>query len=67
MSEYNVTVVSNESKTEDEVIVCINDQYNGSEICEYVLPVSEVATPPYTFYKDVKPVEDSYYDVSYNL
>ena len=41
--EYVYTIVDDEKKVEDDVVMVINDWYDGSNQCDYVLPVSETA------------------------
>lgn len=66
--EYVYTIVDDEKKVEDDVVMVINDWYDGSNQCDYVLPVSETIDLPYVIVKEEKVDDkDKYYDVSYNV
>lgn len=66
--EYVYTIVDDEKKVEDDVVMVINDWYDGSNQCDYVLPVSETVDLPYVIVKEEKVDDkDKYYDVSYNV
>lgn len=68
MEEYVYSVVADEKKSDDDVVMVINDWYDGSDTCNYVLPVSETPDLPYTVVKKENVDDkDKYYDVSYVL
>ena len=68
MEDYSYTVVKDEKKVNEDVVMVINDWYDGSDTCNYALPVSESPNLPYTIVKEDKVDDkDKYYDVSYCL
>lgn len=68
MEEYTYTVVNDEKKVDEDIVMVINDWYDGSDTCNYVLPVSEAPDLPYIIVKEDKiDDKDKYYDVSYVL
>ena len=66
MEDYVCTVVEDEKNVEDDVIITINDWYNCSDSCSYVLPDKIQPEFYYTVVKETK-VEDSdiFYTVDY--
>lgn len=48
---------------DDNVVMVINDFYDSREICEYMIPVPEIAAPNY----EVCESSDKLYDISYAL
>ena len=68
MEEYVYTIVDNEKNVDEDVVMVINDWYDGSDMCHYVMPVSESPELPYVVVKEeVVDDKDKYYDVGYNL
>ena len=68
MENYVYNVVADEKKVDDAAVVEINSWYNGSDTCNYALPVSETSHLPYTIVKENEVDDkDKYYDVSYAL
>ena len=60
------TIVNDEQNVVDEdVVMVINDWYDNSPICDYVLPVSESSGLPYIFVKDTD--KDVFFDINYAL
>lgn len=68
MGEHVYNVVSDDVKTDDNVVLVINDWYDCSDTCNYVLPVSESTSIPYTIV-DEDSVDDKevYHNISYTL
>lgn len=68
MEEHVYNVTSDDVKTDDNVVLVINDWYDCSDTCNYVLPVSESPSVPYTIV-DEDNVDDKevYHNVSYTL
>ena len=68
MGEHVYNVVSDDVKTDDNVVLVINDWYDCSDTCNYVLPVSESPIVPYTIV-DEDNVDDKevYHNISYTL
>ena len=68
MEEHVYNVVSDDVKTDDNVVLVINDWYDCSDTCNYVLPVSEAKCVPYTIV-DEDNVDDKevYHNISYTL
>lgn len=68
MEEHVYNVVSDDVKTDDNVVLVINDWYDCSDTCHYVLPVSESPNVPYTIV-DEDNVDDKevYHNISYTL
>lgn len=68
MEEYVYTIVNDDKKVDDDIVMVINDWYDGSYTCNYAMPVSESPNLPYTIVKEDKVDDkDKYYDVSYVL
>ena len=68
MEEYVYTVVNDDKKVDDDIVMVINDWYDGSDTCNYAMPVSESPDLPYLIVKEDKvDNKDKYYDVSYVL
>lgn len=68
MEEYVYTVVNDDKKIDDDIVMVINDWYDGSDTCNYAMPVSESPDLPYLIVKEDKTDnKDKYYDVSYVL
>ena len=68
MEEYVYTIVNDDKKVDDDIVMVINDWYDGSDTCNYAMPVSESPNLPYTIVKENKVDDkDKYYDVSYVL
>lgn len=68
MEEYVYTVVNDDKKVDDDIVMVINDWYDGSDTCNYAMPVSESPDLPYIIVKEDKVDDkDKYYDVSYVL
>ena len=68
MGEHVYNVVSDDVKTDDNVVLVINDWYDCSDTCNYVLPVSKSQSVPYTIV-DEDNVDDKevYHNISYTL
>lgn len=68
MEEHVYNVVSDDVKTDDNVVLVINDWYDCSDTCNYVLPVYESQSVPYTIV-DEGNVDDKevYHNISYTL
>ena len=68
MEEHVYNVVSNDVKTDDNVVLVINDWYDCSDTCHYVLPVPESLSVPYTIV-DEDNIDDKevYHNISYTL
>ena len=68
MGEHVYNIVSDDVKTDDNVVLVINDWYDCSDTCNYVLPVSESQSVPYTIV-DEDSVDDKevYHNISYTL
>ncbi len=68
MEEYVYTVVNDDKKVDEDVVIVINDWYDGSDTCNYAAPISESLNLPYTIVKEDKvDNKDKYYDVNYVL
>ena len=68
MEEYVYNVVNDDKKVDDDIVMVINDWYDGSDTCNYAMPVSESPDLPYLIVKEDKvDNKDKYYDVSYVL
>ena len=68
MEEYVYNVVADDKKVDDDVVLVINDWYDGSDTCNYALPVSESPSLPYTIVKEDKADDkEVYHNVSYAL
>lgn len=68
MEEYVYTVVNDDQKVDDDIVMVINDWYDGSDTCNYAMPVSESPDLPYLIVKEDKVDDkDKYYNVSYVL
>ena len=68
MGEHVYNVVSDDVKNDDNVVLVINDWYDCSDTCNYVLPVSESPSAPYIIV-DEDNVDDKevYHNISYTL
>ena len=68
MEEHVYNVVSDDVKTDDNVVLVINDWYDCSDTCNYVLPVSESTSTQYTIVNEDN-VDDKevYNSISYTL
>lgn len=68
MGEHVYNVVSDDVKNDDNVVLVINDWYDCSDTCNYVLPVSESPNAPYIIV-DEDNVDDKevYHNISYTL
>ena len=68
MEDHVYNVISDDVKTDDNVVLVINDWYDCSDTCNYVLPVSEPQSVPYTIV-DEDNVDDKevYHNISYAL
>lgn len=68
MEDHVYNVISDDVKTDDNVVLVINDWYDCSDTCNYVLPVSELQSVPYTIV-DEDNVDDKevYHNISYAL
>lgn len=68
MEDHVYNVISDDVKTYDNVVLVINDWYDCSDTCNYVLPVSESPNVPYTIV-DEDNVDDKevYHNISYTL
>ena len=68
MGEHVYNVVSDDVKTDDNVVLVINDWYDCSDTCNYVLPVSESTSTQYTIVNEDN-VDDKevYNSISYTL
>lgn len=56
-----------DSPTEENVVLTINDNYNNSDICEYCMPVPETKCPEYTVVEPEKDLsKETYHDINYN-
>jgi hypothetical protein len=65
----DITIVKDEAKNvAEDVVASANEWYNGSESCDYILPVAETKTLHYVIVKDVKEdTKDKYNVVEYCL
>jgi hypothetical protein len=60
--------VIKEEKHDDDVVMVINDWYSNSDMCDYVLPVSETPVLDYSIVKESEVSDkDKYHEVSYAL
>lgn len=67
MEEYVYNVVKEEKK-DDDVVMVINDWYDGSDSCNYAMPVADTSDLPYTVVKETKiDDKDVYHEVNYCL
>lgn len=66
MENYNYTVVENEVISDEDIILTINDWYNNSDMCSFVIPVAESESLNYVISKEM-PVEDKFFEVRYNV
>lgn len=67
MEEYVYNVVKEEKK-DDDVVMVINDWYDGSDSCNYAMPVADTPDLPYTIVKETKTDDnDVYHEVNYCL
>lgn len=66
MEKFNYTIVDEEVKHEDTVIV-INDYYNSRDICEYMIPIPESSPLDYSIVKEEINNNKEYYDINYAL
>ena len=68
MEDHVYNVISDDVKTDDNVVLVINDWYDCSDTCNYVLPVSESQSVQYTIV-DEDNVDDKevYHNISYAL
>lgn len=66
MEDYVYTVVEDEKNVEEDVVITINDWYNCSDSCGYVLPDQTQPEFNYAVVKETK-VEDNdiFYTVDY--
>jgi len=68
MEEYVYTVVNDDKKVDEDVVIVINDWYDCSDTCNYATSISESLNLPYTIVKEDKvDNKDKYYDVNYVL
>ena len=68
MEEHVYNVVSDDVKTDDNVVLVINDWYDCSDTCNYVLPVSESQSVLYTIVdEDNVDDKEGYNSISYTL
>ena len=65
MEEYVYTVVEDvKDEVKKDAVLTLNEHYNNSDQCDYVLPVSERIAGRYTVVKNYDPKE-AYHDITY--
>ena len=64
----NFEIVKDEVKHEDDVVLCADDWYKNSAMCDFVMPVPETDTLNYVVLKDIKEdASNKFVDVHYEV